>query len=247
MQEEFERYVSNYDLNNLDIRLKYNHSYRVMRLQEKYAKLLGYNEENIELAKLIGLLHDIGRFEQLRVYNSYDDLKTIDHADYSVEQLFTKNEIERFCKKKEWYPIISFAIKNHNKHHIEDCDDERVLMHAKLIRDTDKLDILYIFGTLHEIKMKISDAKLSPEVKEALKNHITADRELIHNNNDHYASQMAFAYDINNDVTLYEYKENLKSFVEPLRDNEEMMEIYEEVTNYIDERIDNYERTRKKI
>ena len=198
MEEEFDKYVKNYDMSNLDILLKYNHSYRVMKLQEKYARLLGWNEEDIELAKLIGLLHDIGRFEQLKVYNTYNDLKSIDHADYSVEQLFDKNEIIRFCDNKEWYPIISFAIRNHNKHYIEDCDDERTIMHAKLIRDTDKLDILYIFGTLHEIKVKINDSIIHPEVKKSIMNRVTADRTVIITDNDHYASKIAFAFDINN-------------------------------------------------
>ena len=36
-------------------------------------------EEDRELALLIALLHDIGRFEQLKVYNSYDDNR-FDHA-----------------------------------------------------------------------------------------------------------------------------------------------------------------------
>ena len=85
--DAFNEYVSGYDLNNEDIKLKYNHSFRVMKLQEKYAKLLGFSDENVELAKVIGLLHDIGRFEQLRVYNTYDDYKSIDHADYCCEQL----------------------------------------------------------------------------------------------------------------------------------------------------------------
>jgi putative nucleotidyltransferase with HDIG domain len=247
MTEEFDKYVNNYDLDNLDILLKYNHSYRVMNLQEKYARLLGWNEEDVELARIIGLLHDIGRFEQLKVYNTYNDLKSIDHADYSVEQLFEKNEIVRFCNKEEWYPIISFAIKNHNKHHIEDCDDDRMLKHARLIRDTDKLDILYIFGTLHEIKMKINDSVIHDEVKDSIKNHTTADRKYIITDNDHYASKIAFAFDIYNDVALYEYKEYLESFIEPLKDNKELYEIYKDVIKYIDERLDNYERTRKEI
>lgn len=66
MEEVFERFIADYDLSNSDIKLKYNHSYRVADLQVKYAKLLGFNKEDIEIAKIIGLLHDIGRFEQLK-------------------------------------------------------------------------------------------------------------------------------------------------------------------------------------
>jgi len=89
--EAFSEYVSEYDFSNDKIKLKYDHTLRVMNLSKKYAILLGFNEEDVELATLIGLLHDIGRFEQVKVYDSFDDLHTVDHADYSVEQLFKKN------------------------------------------------------------------------------------------------------------------------------------------------------------
>ena len=196
MQEEFDKYVSNYDMSNLDILLKYNHSYRVMRLQEKYAKLLGWNEEDVELAKIIGLLHDIGRFEQLKVYNTYNDLKSIDHADYSVEQLFDKNEIIRFCDKKEWYPIIKFAVISHNQWHFKKCDDERMNMHAMLIRDTDKLDILYLVGTLKDTNLYPDDSKVSEKVKEGFWKHMLIDNRNIKTHNDDYVVMLAYPFDI---------------------------------------------------
>ena len=90
MKEAFDKYVNNYDLNNKDIKKKYLHSYRVMSLSKKYAQLLGWNKHDIELASLIGLLHDIGRFEQLKIYNTFDDSKSIDHAHYGVIELFEK-------------------------------------------------------------------------------------------------------------------------------------------------------------
>ena len=37
-----------------------------MKLSKKYAKKLGYDEHDVKLATLIGLFHDIGRFEQLK-------------------------------------------------------------------------------------------------------------------------------------------------------------------------------------
>ena len=65
LERAFDEYTSNYDLNNSMIKSKYNHSYRVMHLCEKYAKELGWSKSDILLARIIGLLHDFGRFEQL--------------------------------------------------------------------------------------------------------------------------------------------------------------------------------------
>ena len=94
MLEEFEKYISCYSLDESYMKLKHDHSVRVMELMGKYAKALGYSEDDIQLAKLIGLLHDIGRFEQYKVFGSDVDHETVDHADYSVVQLFDKNEIK---------------------------------------------------------------------------------------------------------------------------------------------------------
>ena len=50
MVEEFEKYVNNYDLTKEKIILKKNHSIRVMNLCVKYAKKLGFNDEDMSLA-----------------------------------------------------------------------------------------------------------------------------------------------------------------------------------------------------
>ena len=243
MMEEFEKYISGYDLDQGYIKLKHDHSIRVMELMEKYAKLLGYNEEDIEIAKLIGLLHDIGRFEQYKVFGSDVDHKTVDHADHSVVQLFEKNEIELFTDKKDWYPIIEFAIKNHNKWQLAETNDKRVEKFAKLIRDIDKLDIVYLLGVLGIGLYKNVDDEITPEVREFINNHETVNVTYCNNPNDWTAAQFAFVFNIYNDVILEEYKENLKSLYE--RVNKEIFkDIYKYVVKYIDERIDKYDGNR---
>ena len=134
MIQEFNEYVSNYDMSNINIKFKYSHSLRVRSLNKIYAKLLNFPEEDIALAELIGLLHDIGRFEQIRIYNSINDHETIDHADLGIKILFEDGLIKKFWSNEEDYEIIKFAIKNHNKYEIPVVDDARMLKQAKLIR-----------------------------------------------------------------------------------------------------------------
>lgn len=236
MLEEFEKYISEYSLNQSYMKLKHDHSIRVMELMGKYAKELGYNEEDIELAKLIGLLHDIGRFEQYKVFGSDVDHKTVDHADYSVVQLFDKGQIELFTDRKDWYPIIEFAIKNHNKRDIPYTEDERVLMFAKLIRDIDKLDIIYLLGYLGQHLYKDVNADITGDVKNYVINHETVDVTKCMNENDWTTAQFAFVFDINNNIVLNEYKDNLSYLYERVN-KDRFKEIYEETIKYIDERI----------
>ena len=237
MIEEFNKYVSNYDLNNKDIRLKYNHSFRVMELSEKYANLLGLYEEDIKLAKTIGLLHDIGRFEQLTVYHTYNDSKSIDHADYSVEQLFDKEEIKRFYKNKNHWDIIRLAIKNHNKFAITGVSDDRCLLHCHLIRDTDKLDILYNWSTLHDIFPIDEDIKFSKNVITSIRNHESVKKEDIKNSSDRNACFMAFIFDIHFDECVSEAYNYIKKVYKELKYKEIYKEAMEIIDNYVKERI----------
>jgi len=237
LERAFDEYTSNYDLNNSMIKSKYNHSYRVMHLCEKYAKELGWSKSDILLARIIGLLHDFGRFEQYKVYKSFKDKETIDHADYSVEQLFDKGLITKFTRRKKDYEIIKFAIENHNKIGIPKCDDERMIRFAKLIRDADKVDIMYLLGDGNEIKEKGKDELISDEVFNCIKKHTLIPHTITNNYNDRIVVQFAFVFDLNYDVVLSDYKKNLKGFYKQVEYNNIFKDIYEEVTKYIDERM----------
>lgn len=242
LMDAFNDYVSSYDFNDENILLKYNHSVRVMELMRKYAILLNFNEDDVKLAEIIGLLHDIGRFEQLKVYHTYVDSKSVDHADYSVRQLFEKGEIKLFTDRKDWYPIIEFAIKNHNKNMILECSDERTIRLTKLIRDVDKLDIMYLLGVLGELNNKMKDLPISLEVRECVFKHKTVDTKLAQNLNDRLIVQLAFVFDINNDIILNEYENYFDAYVKQLEVPKKFNDIVLEIKKYIKERILLYER-----
>lgn len=247
MLEQFYAYVQQYDLENVDIRSKYNHSLRVMDSMLKYAKLLDYSDDDIALCRVIGLLHDIGRFEQLKVYHTYVDYKSVDHADYSVLQLFDKGEIRRFCTKEEWYPIISFAIANHNKIVLPKCEDERTLRIARLLRDVDKMDVIYTIGVLQELSHQANEMAISPRVKECVIQHKTIDVHFAEHYNDRLVIQLAFVFDIYHDVVLKEYREYFDAYYHTVFCAYPIDDVYEEITKYIDERIEKYERNRNKV
>ena len=97
LKNEFSLYVkNNYDMTNDNIIRKYYHSFRVMDLCRLIAKSEGMNENDIEIASYMGLLHDIGRFEQWKLYSTYNDLKSIDHADLGIKILFDYQKIKKF-------------------------------------------------------------------------------------------------------------------------------------------------------
>lgn len=237
LEEAFNKYVSSYDLSNELIKLKYDHSYRVMELSIKYATELGFNDSDIELCKIIGLLHDFGRFEQLKVYNTFDDNNSIDHADYSVEQLFDKGLIVNFTDRVEDYELIRFAIKNHNKFEIEATDDERKLKFARFIKDMDKLDIVYLLGYLGELNSKATNDEISLDVLEGVRKHNLVSHKAVKNDNDDKVLVFCYAFDIYNPICYKELKNNLYYYYKQLDGEEKFKEVFDIVNKYIDERM----------
>lgn len=142
-KSEFINYTNNYDSTNPHIARKIGHTFRVMEFSRKIAESLSLSKEDIELATLIGLLHDLARFEQRRLYDTFSDSKSVDHGDLAVTILEENEYIRKYVEDNQYDEIIKLAVKNHNKFKIQDGLDERTLLHAKIVRDADKLDIMY--------------------------------------------------------------------------------------------------------
>lgn len=143
-KKEFYNYISQFNPNEGRIKLKIDHILRVTDLCKMLASDLGLDDEFIQLAQIIGLFHDIGRFRQAELYDTFSDRDSINHAELSVKVLYEDNLIENFHIDEKYNQIIKLSILNHNKSKIElDNLTDTELLFAKIIRDADKLDILY--------------------------------------------------------------------------------------------------------
>ena len=153
-KEIFLKYVTSFDMNNPKIKLKIAHSLRVLDLSTILAEKLNLTIEETELIKLISLLHDIGRFEQLKLTNSFDDC-IFDHAKSGVEYLFQEGFIKNYLKDDKNYEIIRNAIYYHNKY-VDDIPsfDEATSKYINLIRDLDKIDIVNAINLNYDVYFK---------------------------------------------------------------------------------------------
>ena len=98
--------------------------------------------DNINLAMVIALFHDIGRFEQVLDKNSFrEDIIKYDHATLGVKLLFEDNLIRKFIKEDKYDDIIKVAILNHSKYNVDTSNMADIeILHSKIIRDADKVD-----------------------------------------------------------------------------------------------------------
>ena len=140
-REEFLKYTETFNLEDDNIKRKQQHSLRVMAISQKIATQIGLTQEEIDLATLIGLLHDIGRFEQYTEIGLGDNIEGFDHGDYGAKIL--EKDIRKYISYSEYDNVIIKAVKNHNKFKIEEGLTEQEMLFAKIIRDADKIDIIY--------------------------------------------------------------------------------------------------------
>lgn len=213
-KKAFKEYVENYDVNDSKIQLKIKHTYKVVENSEKISARLNLSEEEQKLAQLIALLHDIGRFEQLRIYGTFVDAMSINHAVQGIKVLFEENRIRDFIETDEYDEIIKTAILNHNKGDIEEGLDEKTTLQAKIIRDSDKLDI---FRVITESKPEdsmtiktedIENEEISDEIYNAFMNKERLDYKKLKTNMDIIFAWLAYTYDFNFQESKQEIIEN---------------------------------------
>ena len=205
-RKQFNFYLKDYDCHNDKIRLKIVHTYGVVKESADIAARMQLSEEDAALARLIALLHDIGRFEQLKRFDSFLP-DTMDHAAYGVKILFDNDEgedlIRRFVPESDFDNIIRISIAKHSDFKLEGISDARTLLHAKIIRDADKLDNCRVkledrLETFMNASAEETGASfVSPKVRDSILRHeciLSSDRVTLM---DYWISYLAYFYDIN--------------------------------------------------
>lgn len=203
-KELFKQYVNNFDKKVPAIKRKYNHSFRVAKLAEKIGKTIFIDKDDIYICYVIGLLHDIARFNQWKFFETFRDTEMFSHSQKGVELLFKENIIKKFPVEKKYYDIISFAIVNHASLAIDNKEkDERKITFAKIIRDADKLDIFdYSMqkGNLRFNSKYLCD-EVTNEVLETFKQKKCVNYTLCDSMIDSAILQLALVFDLNYDIS----------------------------------------------
>ena len=146
----FKRYTDAYDATNPRIALKIEHTYHVAKACNAEAREQNWSTEDIDLAWLCGLLHDMGRFEQLRRWDTFKDAESMSHAALGVEVLFGENpadapattSIRDFIETDAHDELVRTSITYHSDFRLPAQLDSRTRRFCDIVRDGDKIDIM---------------------------------------------------------------------------------------------------------
>ncbi len=203
VKEQFASYTRNYDPTDPKIALKIAHTYRVADNCEQIAKSINLTHEDIEFAWLSGMLHDVGRFEQIKQYNTFIDSESVDHAEFGADLLFGKeNLITGYVDDRSLDSMMETVIRQHNKYRIDEAVTGKTLIFCNIIRDADKVDILRvnvetpmeeIYNVTEEVLLT---SGVSEEVMKQVREHRAIHRSIMVSPAEHLIGHIALSFEL---------------------------------------------------
>ena len=120
--------------------LKRVHTAHVVENARAIASGEGFDAETARACDVAALLHDTGRYEQLRRYNTFRDSDSVDHAVFSHDIVVEKGWLDGAPQRE----AILTAVLVHNRRDVPEglAPLDEAAVHT--VRDADKLDIFRV-------------------------------------------------------------------------------------------------------
>ncbi|MBN2610523.1 MAG: HD domain-containing protein [Bacteroidales bacterium] len=245
LKKKFVAHTESFSAGSKDIHdhivLKRDHTFRVCKNIDYLAGQIGLSKQEKQLVYLIALFHDLGRFTQYHLYQTFDDSKSVDHAELSVKIIKCEGFFEDIPSK--YHEIIYKSILNHNRPFPDFSADDEVALYSKLLRDADKLDIWYVItdDVLRKVIEKEKEDK-EYQIPDAIFQQFLKKEFVklaqVSNDNDMRLLRISWVFDINFGCTFHEIKNNkvLDKIFALMPQSEKLTEIKNMVSMYINEK-----------
>lgn len=246
VKNTFAEYTSGYNATDPKIKLKIDHTYRVAELCELIARDLKLDEYETDVAWLTGMLHDVGRFEQIKRYNTFNDVQSVDHANFGADLLFKEGLIDTYVDgfyDDKYGVIVENAIRNHSAFRIDERLDEYTVMFCNILRDADKVDIFRVnvdtpAEDIYNVTTEeLKNSQVSPEVMAAFDERHAVLRSCKKTAVDHVAGHIALTFELVYPISLQIAKERgyLDKMMAFESDNEVTGKQFEEIRAKLNE------------
>lgn len=210
------------------VSLKENHSLRVALNSKELAVNLKLTKQEVALAEIVGLLHDIARCEQAH-FKTFRDSPSFDHGDIGAIRLTESDILDSLSSEER--AIVIFAVKNHNKRVVSPASANEKLF-TDIVRDGDKIDIFA------HIKPVIADDSYSPALVKCILAGQVAPYEEIKTKADLRLIRLGWFYDINYKWTLSKLlkEKYAESLLGELPDSDEFAKVKNEFWRNVKEK-----------
>jgi hypothetical protein len=123
-------------------RIKVEHTRQVLAVAEEIIQAEKLTGRIAQAGKLGALLHDVGRFPQFRQYRTFRDADSANHAQLSVRHILREGMLEG--TPADIRRLTLGAVYLHNKRVLPPLASDELRTTARIVRDSDKLDIYRI-------------------------------------------------------------------------------------------------------
>lgn len=151
LENWFRGYVKNFysadEQLSFHVCLKEEHTFRVVQYGSKIGEWLCLSPEQLQLAKIAALLHDVGRFKQYQTYRTFNDGLSVNHAELGFGILEEYEILAKAGLSAKEQDIVKQAVLYHNRRQLPDDIKDDCLLLSKITRDADKLDIFSMLVT----------------------------------------------------------------------------------------------------
>ena len=254
-KEWFESYTDQFlyqdEIKDYPFIVKKKHTKRVCAMIDAICDDLDFSKHVRvrELAQIIALFHDLGRFEQYARYHTFKDSESVNHGIQSIKDLMRNQVLDNIPLRDR--RIIFNAIRYHSVANIPLDKNAETLFYIRLIRDADKLDIWRIFidyyhaRDIHQsqvIELGVSDRpECSEKILDALMNGRIALISELKTLNDFKLIQLGWIYDLNFRFSFEHVKnENIiEQFADMLPKTEKIQTIVNNLLKYRNAQIKN--------
>jgi hypothetical protein len=231
------------------VEVKKQHSIRVSELSGIIAASLNLERDDIALARIIGLLHDLGRFPQLLKYNTFDDALSTDHSLLAIDEVERGNLFQGVAD--DLTAIFKTAVLQHNKDELPESLSDRERLFCRIVRDADKLDILEVLTNFYADPTRAAEHTLSWEVPPgrgiselvaiAVRNGKTVSKENIRTGEDIKVMQLSWVYDLNFKVSfrILSSGQYVDKIYRTLPKRDEVFDIYRNVRIFVENKFMN--------
>lgn len=245
IKDAFERYADGYDLSDIKVKLKVDHTYRVAAMCDAISDSLGLDESDKDVAWLCGMLHDIGRFEQLRRYHTFQDNISCNHAALSADILFKDGKIRDYTEDTSEDGVIEKAIRLHNVLALPENLTEREYRFCTILRDADKIDILRVNCETPRTEIydlpeeAFENSAITPAVYEDICAHRTVNRKNSRTGIDFILGHISFVFGLVYPESLRQVKKQgyLKKLMDFRSKNPDTIEKMKHIDRIVDQYI----------